>query len=100
MGGSTAAFIIAKQNQYVRRFKGAGAVSPETAVELIRIGCRDSCLFQRLVGRGVFKATSQERYYIDIAAADEFRRDRRNRALIALLITLAILAIVMYFATR
>jgi hypothetical protein len=98
---STAAFIIAKQNQYLTRFEEAGATSPDTAMDLEQVGCQDSRLFQRLVRRNVFRQTPQGKYYLDINAAEEFRQARRNRALATLMITLTItVALVYFFALR
>ena len=100
MSSSVAAVIIAKQNQYLKRFQEAGAVSPESAVDLTQVGCRDSRLFRKLVSRGIFKPASQGKYYIDIDAANEFRENRLQRALIALLIILMIAGIVIYVSIK
>jgi t-SNARE complex subunit (syntaxin) len=98
---STAAFIIAKQNQYLTRFEVAGATSPDTAKDLEQVGCHDSRLFQRLVRRNVIRQTPQGKYYLDIDAAQRFRRARRNRALVALIIILIIMVVVIaIFAIR
>jgi len=94
---SGAAAIVARQNKYIRRFQEAGAVSPETAMDLDQIGCRESLVFRRLVDRGIFKATLQGKYYIDIEAAGEFRKGRRARALMALLIVTTLAAVAIYF---
>ena len=94
---SGAAAIVARQNKYIRRFQEAGAVSPETAVDLEQIGCRESFVFRRLVERSVFLATPQGKYYIDINAAEAFRKSRRERALTALVIVVALAAAAIYF---
>jgi hypothetical protein len=99
MSSSVAAAIVARQNKAIRRFKEAGAVSPETAVELDQIGLRDSRVFRRMVDRDVFKTTVQGKYYMDVDAAEEYRKRRRERALTALLIVLAIAAVVIYLST-
>jgi hypothetical protein len=94
---SGAAAIVARQNKYIRRFQEVGAVSPETAVDLEQIGCRDSLIFRRLVERSVFLATPQGKYYIDVTAAEAFRKSRRERALTALVIVVALAAAAIYF---
>jgi hypothetical protein len=93
-------YIIAKQNQYLRRFQEAGAISPDTAMSLEQVGCRDSRMFQRLVRREVIRQTAPGQYYLDVAAAQAFRQARRQRALTALVIVLAIAVVLIYFAAK
>ena len=93
-------YIIAKQNQYLRRFQEAGAISPDTAMSLEQVGCRDSRMFQRLVRREVIRQTAPGQYYLDVAAAKAFRQARRQRALTALVIVLAIAVVLIYFAAK
>ena len=100
MSSSVAAFIIAKQNQYMRRFQEAGAVSPDTAADLAQIGCRDSRLFRSLVSRGVIRQASPGKFHIDMQSASEFRKSRLRRGLTALVIVLGIAALVVYFSIR
>ena len=46
-------FRIAKRNRYLRAFGNAGATTPRTPASLKGIGCRESSVFRRLVGRGL-----------------------------------------------
>jgi hypothetical protein len=96
----SAGFIIAKQNQYLRRFQEAGAVSPETARSLEQVGCRDSRMFQRLVRREVIRQAATGKYYLDVEAAQVFRKARRERALNALLIVLVLAVVLIYFSMK
>lgn len=98
--GTEAAFIIAKQNQYIRRFSEASAVSPDTAVEPVTVGCRDSLIFRRLVRRCVFREAYPGRFFVDLAAAAEFRRRRLRRALVALLVVVAVAVVLIGLAGR
>ncbi len=91
-------FIIAKQNQYLRRFQEAGVISAETARSLEQVGCRDSRMFQRMVRREVFLQAAPGKYYLDVEAARAFRQARRERALNALLIVLVIVVVLIYFS--
>ncbi len=97
---SSAAFIVAKQNQYLKRFQESGAVSPATAMELARVGCQDSRLFRRLVSQNVIREATEGKYYLDVEAAQAFRRTRHKRALTALVIILVILVVSLYFITK
>jgi hypothetical protein len=96
----SAAFIIAKQNQYLRRFREAGAVSPDTALSLEQAGCRDSRMFRSLVRREVIRQTPEGKYYLDLKAAQAFRQARHERALTALVIVLAMVAVLVYFIMK
>jgi hypothetical protein len=96
----SAAFIIAKQNQYLRRFQEAGAVSPDNAKSLEQVGCRDSRMFQRMVRREVIRQAAPGKYYLDVEAAQAFRLARRERALNALLIVLVIAVVLIYFSMK
>jgi hypothetical protein len=97
---SSAAFIVAKQNQYLRCFKEAGAVSPDTAMDLEQVGCRDSRMFRWLVRREVIRLTPEGKYYLDVEAAHAFRQVRRARALVVLVIILMIVVVLIYFSTK
>ena len=94
------AFIVAKQNQYLRRFQEAGAVSPETAKGLEQVGCRDTRMFQRMVRREVIRQAMPGTYYLDVAGAQAFRQARRQRAWAALVIVLIISVVLIYFTAK
>ena len=96
----SSAFIIAKQNQYLKRFQEAGAISPDTAKGLEQVGCQDSRIFQRMVSREVIRQVAPGKYYLDVEAARAFRQARRQRALTALLIILAIAVVLIYISLK
>jgi len=87
--------IIARQNRCMRAFEQAGATSPESARSLKQLELSRSPIFFLLVAHGVMIDVGSGRYYIDLAAAEEFRKRRRKRILIwvggAVLVTVAIL---------
>jgi hypothetical protein len=89
---SGGAIILIRQNQYIRRFRHAAAASPETAVYLENIGCRDSWIFQRMAARGVFVRIPDGRWYRDNAATASFIK-RRLLIVIFLLTACALLAL-------
>ncbi|HVM72265.1 MAG TPA: hypothetical protein VMT91_10940 [Anaerolineales bacterium] len=96
----SAAFIIAKQNQYLRCFQEAGAVSPNTAMSLEQAGCQDSRMFQRMVRRKVIRQAMPGKYYLDVEAARAFRKARRERALTALVIILVVAVVLIYLVMK
>ena len=50
--------------------------------------------------REVVKLNPQGKYYLDVTAVQEFRNNRREQALMALLITGVILVVVLFFAIQ
>lgn len=91
---SAGALIAARQNRYIRRFREAEATEAERARRLEELGCRDSLVFRRLVARNVFVASPDgRRYHLDLAAAEDFRAQRRARVLAALVGSLLVLAV-------
>ncbi len=94
------AYIIIKQNQYMRTFRNAGAVDPARAKPLAELGLRHSRIFQKMVDKEIFRpGRSPETFYIDERAADEFVDARRRRAFYIMVLVL-IVAAVMFFLSR
>jgi hypothetical protein len=56
------------------------------------IGCRQHWIFRGLVSRGVFVPVGDGRFYLDMDAATEFKRWRRTKAIIVLVVTLVVVA--------
>lgn len=73
-------YVIIKQNEYIRKFKRAGASSPAAALTLDELRIRNSAIFRRLLAKGVFAEAGNGRYYIDLDQAEEFLALRRRFA--------------------
>jgi len=56
--------------------------------------------FQRMVRREVIWQAVPGKYYLDVEAAQAFRKARRERALNALLIVLVITVVLIYFTMK
>ena len=65
----------------MRRFAEVGATLPEHAVRMEELGIRVNWVIRRMIARGVFVPVGDERYYIDLTAAERFRALRRRRIL-------------------
>ncbi len=83
--------VVAQQNRCVRKFREAEATSREAAKTLEEIGVRDSRLFTRMAGRGVFVDAGAGKYYLDDEAWEMFRQRRRRLMLTLTLVAAAIL---------
>jgi hypothetical protein len=73
-------YVLIKQNQYMRRFKTAGATAPASARPPAELRVRENHIFRGLVRRGVFVEAGDGRYYIDLDQAAEFAALRRRMA--------------------
>ena len=91
MNGGTV--IAVRQNKYIRSFRRAGADAPQSARTLEDLHLRDSWIFRRMVGRGIFVPADQDRWYISESAAENFLRARRTIVLSFVVVSLAILVI-------
>jgi hypothetical protein len=85
MGGAE---VIHRQNKNIDLFNEHGAVDAGHAVAISEIGVRNSYIFRRMVGRGVFINCGDGRYYIDNNVVPLFKSNRRRRALIGLELSL------------
>lgn len=86
---SGGAVIVRRQNQFMRAFRRAGAVSPDTARSLDELGLRESWVFRRMAARGVFVRVDGGRWHVSETAAAAFVL--RRRVLMVSFIALAIL---------
>jgi hypothetical protein len=88
---SAASVVIIRQNKYIRRFRNAGATTPETARTLDELGVSNTWTFRRMVGRGVFVEVGDGRFYMDSAEMHRFLVGRLIRIAVTAIIALLIL---------
>ena len=86
-----------KRNRYIRLYHDAGATEPSRAIRPADVGLDDTHSFRKLVQRGIFVAVDENRFYLDAAAAETYRGDRRVVVLIAVAVVLVAI-VVMYLA--
>ena len=95
------AYVIIKQNEYMKRFHRAGATDPNRARSPEELGIRPSRIFLRMVDKDVFRpGRKPDTYYIDVGAAQDFVGARRRRALLMLLLVLAVAALLFFLGRR
>lgn len=95
MNGASA--VIHKQNKLIRFFNEKGTIDSEHAILIDQFGIRRSFVFNKMVWRGVFIEYEPGKFYIDNSIVPIFKVQRRNMALITLIIILAIIAVLRYF---
>jgi hypothetical protein len=96
-----AAYVMVKQNEYMRKFRNAGATDPLRAKSLADLGIKPGRIFQKLADKAVFlPGRIPGTYYLDPNAADDFIEARRKRAFFLLLLTLAAAAVLFFLGRR
>ena len=94
---STAATaVIAQRNKIIRRFKEAGATSPDRPIDPATRQIRQSLIFNKLVRDGVIVKVSAHHFYLNEARATEYRTQRQQVVGIVLVVV-AITIIVLLF---
>lgn len=94
------AYVIIKQNEYMRRFRNAEALDVRTARPLAELKCKPDRIFRKMEDKGVFRpGPTPGTYYMDAGAAEDFVGARRRRAFYMMLLVI-IVAAVMFFLSR
>jgi len=95
------AYVLIKQNEYMRRFRNAGAVDPMRAKPLAELGIKPSRIFQKMADKAIFlPGRAPETFYMDANAAEEFIEARRRRAFYMILLVLAVAAVIFFLGRR
>ncbi|OGD27651.1 MAG: hypothetical protein A2V57_10725 [Candidatus Aminicenantes bacterium RBG_19FT_COMBO_65_30] len=97
---SNEAYVIIKQNEYMRKFRRAGATEPSRAKPLAELGIKPDRIFRKMENKAIFlPGRTPETYYMDTNAAEDFIEARRRRAFFLLFLVLAV-AVVLFFLSR
>ena len=95
------AYVIIKQNEYMRKFRNAGAVDPMRAKRLADLGIKPSRIFQKMEDKAIFlPGRTAQTYYMDPNAAEDFVETRRRRTFFLMLLALAAAAAVFFLGRR
>lgn len=101
MMSNGAAYVIIKQNEYMRKFRNAGATDPMRAKSLADLGIKPSRIFRKMEDKAIFlPGRAPGTYYIDPNAAEDFIEARRRRALYMLLLVIIVAAVVFFLGRR
>jgi len=94
------AYIIIKQNEYMNKFRKAGALDAKSAVPLADMKIKRDRIFRKMEDKDIFRpGRTPETYYMEANAAEEFVEARRRRTFYTLLLII-IVAAVMFFLGR
>jgi hypothetical protein len=87
------AVIPIKIRKIIERFKQHGALTPDSALPLDKIGVSKRLVLRRLIRHGVIIETAPDKYYLDEKNLFIYNRNRRTRARIILIILIIAIAI-------
>jgi hypothetical protein len=98
---SSEAYIIIKQNEYMKKFRQAGATDPMRALPLPALRIKPDRIFRKMEGQAVFlPGRTPETFYMDENAAEEFVAARRRRAFYMMLLAIIVAAVVFFLSRR
>lgn len=97
VNSSTGLLIVLKQNKYMKLFSDLGAIDAEHAISMNNHGIMGHHVFDRMVRRNIFIECERGKFYMDVNAAIRFRELRRKRAVVAVIVGLAIVFILEKF---
>lgn len=98
---SSEAYIIIKQNEFMRKFRRAGATDPVRARPLAELGIKPGRIFQKMQDKDIFRpGRAPETFYMDAGAAEEFVDARRRRTFYILLLMLIAAAVLFFLGRR
>jgi hypothetical protein len=97
---SAEAYVIIRQNEYMGRFRKAGATDAMKARPLAEMGVKPDRIFRKMEDKAIFlPGRRPDTYYMDVGAAEDFIEGRRRRIFYALLLILAV-AVLLFFLGR
>jgi hypothetical protein len=95
------AYIIIKQNEYMRRFRNGGATDASKARPLAELKVKRDRIFRKMEDKDIFKpGRMPETFYMDVSAAEEFVEARRRRTFYMLLLVLVVAAVLFFLGRR
>lgn len=92
--------MVATDRRLIRRLRGADAVSPETAIPIPARWLLVRLRLARLRGSGAVVESGSDRFYLDVAGYEAYRRARRRRAITLLAVLLPLILVVWWMSVR
>jgi hypothetical protein len=89
------AIVAIKIRKIIGRFKQQGAVTPDTALPLEKIGVSKRLILRKLIRHNVIMEVAPDKYYLNEENLAVYNRNRRTRA--AIVVVCIIIALVLYF---
>lgn len=95
------AYVIVKQNEYMRKFRNAGALDALSARPLAELKVKRDRIFRKLEDKAVFRpGRAPETFYLDESAAEDFIAARRRRAFYMMLLVIIAAALLFFLSRR
>ncbi|MBN2265910.1 MAG: hypothetical protein JW775_08865 [Candidatus Aminicenantes bacterium] len=98
---SNEAYIIVKQNEYMRKFRKAGATDAAKARTLSALGVKNDRIYRKMRDKDIFRpGRAPDTFYLDESAAEDFVEARRRRMFYMLLLILVAAALMFFLGRR
>jgi hypothetical protein len=98
---SSEAYVIIKQNEYMKKFRNAGALDAKSAKTLDGLRVKHDRIFKKMEDKAVFlPGRAPETFYMDENAAEEFVAARRRRAFYMMLLVIIVAALMFFLGRR
>ena len=98
---SSEAYVIIKQNEYMRKFRQAGATDAARAKPLAELGIKPGRIFQKMQDKDIFRpGRAPETFYMEASSAEDFIEARRRRTFFTLLLIIVVAAIMFFLGRR
>jgi hypothetical protein len=95
------AYIIIKQNEYMKKFRNAGALDARSARTLAELRIKRDRIFTKMEDKAIFlPGRIPETFYMDENAAEEFVAARRRRAFYMMLLVVIGAAVLFLLGRR
>ena len=90
--------VAARQNAYIRTFRKHGAVNPEKAKTLKKLGITPTKIFERMEKTEIFVKTEEDKYYMDEQKAEYFimRRIKYAKLWLGIIVFAAVIIYLIY----
>lgn len=98
---SSEAYVIIKQNEFMRKFRNSGALDAQSAKTLAEMRIKPDRTFRKMGDKAIFlPGRAPETFYMDANAAEEFVEARRRRVFYMLLLIIAVAALMFFLGRR
>lgn len=98
---SSEIYVLIKQNEYMRKFRNAGATEASKARTLVELKVKNDRIFRKMADKDVFRSgRTPETYYLDLGAAEGFLQARRRRAFYMIILVIVVAALMFILGRR
>jgi len=88
--------VASQRNRILRRFKDAGATSPDRSIDPATHQIHQTFVFNKLVREGVLVKVRSHQYYLNEARAAQYQEQRYQTLLVFLIVLIIAVAVYLF----